>query len=144
VQWGRSAVTRGQIAGWTIWIGGWLAFAGYYAHQAHDPAVIAKAKAQRAQEDRAVGQTLARAGCSSDMEYRDDGKTPAETVAKSIIAKCGAVMQFPKGSCSATCMREMPRIALQVETKEVLEERYQRAQARADDAKAALERAQPH
>lgn len=136
-------MTRGQIAGWTIWIGALLAVFGYEYYEAHDPAVIAKAKVQSAQEDRAVGQTLARAGCTSDMEHRDDGKTPAETVAKAIIAKCGAVIQFPEGSCSAACMRDMPRIALQVETKEVLEERYERAQARADDAKAALERPQP-
>jgi hypothetical protein len=137
-------VTRGQIAGWTIWIGGWLALIGYEVYEDRSPAVIAAAKAKRAQEDRAVGQTLARAGCSSDMEYRDDGKAPAETVAKAIIAKCGAVIQFPEGTCSATCMRDMPRIALQVETDNVLRVRYDRAQARADDAKAALERTRPH
>ena len=137
-------MTRGEIAGWAIWIGGWLAFGSYYAYQAHDPAVIAKANAQRAQEELEAGQTLTRAGCSSDMEYRDDGTMPAETVAKAIIAKCGAVIQFHEGSCSATCMREMPRIALKVETDNVLRVRYERAQARADDAKAALERARPH
>ena len=137
-------MTRGQIAGWTLWIGGWLAVLGYEYHEAHDPSVIAKAKAKRAQEDRTVGQTLARAGCTSDMEYRDDGKAPAEIVAKAIIAKCGAVMQFPKGSCSPDCMRDMPRIALQVETQEVLEQRYNRAQALAAAAKTDLERAQRH
>jgi hypothetical protein len=137
-------VTRWQIAGWTLWIGGWLAILGYEYHEAHDPAAIAKAKAHRAQQDRMVGQTLARAGCTSDMENRDDGKAPAETVAKVIIAKCGAVMQFPEGTCSASCMRKMPRIALQAETESVLRVRYGRAQARADDAKAALERFQRH
>ena len=137
-------MTRGQIAGWTIWIGVGFASIGYLYYEDHTPAAMAAAKAHRAQEDRAVDQTLARAGCTSDMEYRDDGKAPAETVAKAIIAKCGAVIQFPKGSCSASCMRDMPRIALKVETDNVLEVRYDRAQARADDAKAALERTRWH
>ena len=139
-----SAVTRWQVAGWTLWLGGWLALPGYKYYKAHTPGAIAKAQAQHAKTQRAVDQTLARAGCTSDMEHRDDGKKPAETVAKAIIAKCGAVIQLPEGTCSATCMREMPRIALQVETKQVLEERYNRAQAVADFAKAALERAQPY
>ena len=137
-------MTRSEVIGLTLWIGGWLTLPGYKYYEAHDPAVIAKAKAQRAKTQRGVDQTLARAGCTSDMEHRDDGKTPAETVAKAIIAKCGAVIQLPEGSCSAACMREEPRIALQVETKQVLEERYERAQAVADFAKAALERAPPH
>ncbi len=140
-------MTRSQIAGWAIWIGGWLALIGYEVYQDHNPTVIAKAKARRAQEDREVGQTLARAGCTSDMEYRDDGKAPAETVAKAIIAKCGAVIQFPEGppcSTDTKCMQAMQRISLQAETRGLLEVRYERAQARADDAKAALERAQPH
>lgn len=135
---------RSEVVGLTLWIGGWFTLPGYKYYEAHDPVAIAKAQSQHAKTQRAVDQTLARAGCTSDMEHRDDGKTPAETAAKAIIAKCGAVIQLPEGTCSATCMREMPRIALQVETKQVLEERYNRAQAVADFAKAALERAQPH
>lgn len=140
-------MTRGQIAGWTIWIGGFLALLGYEYYEAHTPAVIAAVKAGHAQEGRVVGQILAQVGCASDIEDRDDGKTPAETVAKAIIAKCGPLMSValqPTGCSDTKCMQAVQRISLQVETEDVLEKRYKRVQARADDAKAALERAQPH
>ena len=94
-----------------------------------------------------VDQILAQVGCASDIEGRDDGKTPAETVARAIIAKCGAFMSGalqPTGCSDTKCMQSMQQTYLQVETESVLEERYKRAQARADDAKAAFERAQPH
>lgn len=138
---------RSQIAGWTILIGGLLAVLGYEYHEAYAPSVIAAADAQRAQNARAVDRTLTQVGCASDIEGRDDGKTPAETVAKAIIAKCGVVAPAPEGPPCSTdpkCSQAMQRINLQVETEDVLEERYKRAQTRADDAKAALERAQPH
>ena len=138
-------VTRGEIAGWTIWLGGWLALGGYSYYEAHDPAAIAKAKAHRAQDDRAVGRIFAQVGCAGDIERRDDGTAPAETVARAIFTKCGPFMPFTNVSavCRDTkCVQSLQRISLQVEIKDVLEKRYQRAQARADDAKAALERAQ--
>lgn len=140
-------MTRAQIAGWTIWIGGWFAFAGYKVYEDHNPVVIAAAKARRAQEDRAVGQIFAQVGCAGDIKGRDDGKAPAETVAKAIIAKCGPFMPFTNVSavCRDTkCVQSLQRISLEVEIEDVLEERYRRAQARADDAKAALERVQQH
>lgn len=140
-------MTRAQIAGWTLWIGGWLALIGYEVYEDHDPAVIAKAKAQRVQEDRALGQEFAQVRCADNMRSADDGKMPAETVAKAIVAKCGPYMPFPNVSavCRDTkCVQSLQRISLQVEVEDVLEERYRRAQARADDAKATLEQAQPH
>lgn len=138
---------RSQIAGWTILISAFLAVLGYEYHEVHDPSVIAVAEAQRAQDARAADRTLAQGGCAGDIESRDDGKTPAETVAKAIIAKCGLVAPAPDGppcNTDAKCSQAMQRINLQVETQDVLGERYERAQARADDAKAALDRAQPH
>ena len=140
-------MTRGQIAGWTICIGAYLAYAGYYYYEAHTPAFIAKAKVQNAQAGRVVGQILAQVGCADNIEARDDGTTPAETVAKAIIAKCGPFMSValqPIGCSDTKCMQAMQRISLQVEIEDVLEMRFKRAQARADDAKAALEGAQPH
>ena len=140
-------MTRGEIAGWTLWIGGWLALPGYKYYEAQNPAVAAAAKAKRAQEDRAVGQIFAQVRCSGEIKGRDDGKAPAETVAKAIIAKCGPFMPLARGTPSCTdpkCKQSFRRISLQVETDSVLEERYERAQARADYAKAALERAPPH
>jgi len=144
-------VTRRQLVGWTIWIGACAAFLGWFAyadyHATHDPASIAAARAQHARDEREVDRTLAEVGCAGDIEDRDDGKTPAETVAKTIIAKCGTVVPAPEGPPCSTdpkCTQAVQQISLQAETEGVLEERYKRAQARADDAKAALERAQPH
>ncbi len=128
--------TRAQIAGWTIYIGACAAGAGYIAyanyHATHDPAAIAEARAQQAAEGRAIAKMMAWADCNGDMEDRDDGKTPAETVAKAIIAKCGPVMPAAAGPPCSTdpkCVQAEQQINLQAETEGVLEERYKRAQA---------------
>lgn len=141
------SVTRARIVGWTIWIGVCLAPVGYVAYQAHDPVAIAKVKAQHAQEETEAHQATARAGCALDMEAADDGTTAAETVARAIIATCGPAVPRPEGPPCSTdpkCMQALQQISLQVETASVLEVRYKRAQAKANDAKAALERTLSH
>ena len=54
VQWGRSVVTRTQIAGWTFWIGVCLAFYGYTVHEDHSQAAVAAADAKRGATEMAV------------------------------------------------------------------------------------------
>ncbi|MCF2514432.1 hypothetical protein LVY65_05045 [Sphingomonas sp. G124] len=136
-------MTRGEIAGSIFWIGLLFGVPGYYYYARHTPTAIAKANAQRAEQDRVTGQIFAQVQCADNIKRRDDGKMPAETVAKAIIAKCGPFTPFNASAvCHDTkCMQSLQQTSLKVQIGDVLEERYERAQARADDAKAALERA---
>lgn len=144
-----SFVTRGQIAGWVFWLGVAtvsLGPVGYKYYQVHTPAGISEAQATQAGAAKQTHQLLARLACTSHLAP-DDGTKPAETVARAIIAKCGPMVPAPEGPPCSTdpkCMQGWQRLMLEAETKGVLDERYQRAQAKADDAKAALERAEPN